>query len=84
MRAISKFSKIMKVIYPRNCSSQTCDYWLITQNQQAICIENSGQLQNRRQLQNNTGNGAMSIAINRVINLIISSIQTNLFPGYVC
>ena len=38
-RAISKFSKITRVIYPQNCPNQTCCYWLITQNQQTVCIE---------------------------------------------
>ena len=36
---ISKFSKIMRVIYAKNCPNQICDYWLITPNQQALCIE---------------------------------------------
>ena len=34
-----KFSKITRVIYPQNCPNQTCDYWLITSNQQTLCIE---------------------------------------------
>ena len=38
-RAISKFSKIMRVIYPKNCPNQTCGYWLITPNQQTLRIE---------------------------------------------
>ena len=37
------------MIYPQNFPNQTCDFWLITQNQQTFCIEvntfNSGQLQ---------------------------------------
>ena len=36
---ISKFSKITRVIYPKNCPNQTCTYWLITPNQQTLCIE---------------------------------------------
>ena len=52
-------------MYPQNIPNQTCDYWLITQNQQTFCIEvksfNSGQLQN------NTVNGAILITINHVI-----------------
>ena len=32
-RAIWKLSKIMRVIYPKNCRNQKCDYWLITPNQ---------------------------------------------------
>ena len=70
MRAISDFSKIMRAIYPKNRPIQTCDYWLITPNQQTLCIETnlltvsnyksaSGKLQNV--------NGAMSISINSVI-----------------
>ena len=48
-RAISKFSKTMRVIYPKSRPNQICDYWLITPNQQTLCIEtniffNSGQL----------------------------------------
>ena len=38
MRAISDFSKIMRVVYSKNCPNQTCDYWLITPNQQTLCI----------------------------------------------
>ena len=30
-----------RVIYPKNCSNQTCHYWLITPNQQTLCIETS-------------------------------------------
>ena len=26
-RAISKFSKITRMIYPKKCPKQTCDYW---------------------------------------------------------
>ena len=29
---ISKFSKITRVIYPKNHPNQACDYWLITPN----------------------------------------------------
>ena len=28
LKTISKFSKIMRVIYSKNCPKQTCDYWL--------------------------------------------------------
>ena len=28
-----------RMIYPKNCPNQTCDYWLITSNQQPLCIE---------------------------------------------
>ena len=68
------------MIFPKNRPNQTCDYRLITPNQQTICIETyiflkegnyksvSGQLQNSGQLQSNTIHGAMSITINGVIN----------------
>ena len=36
---ISKVSKITKMIYPKDSGNQTCDYWLITPNQQTLCIE---------------------------------------------
>ena len=49
MRAILKFSKITRVIYPQNRPNETCDYWLITANQQTLALKlislNSGQLQ---------------------------------------
>ena len=72
MRAISNFSKIMTAIYPKNRPIQTCDYWLITPNQQTLCIETNlvtvGNYKSAREkLQNNTVNGAMSISINSVI-----------------
>ena len=38
-RAISKFSKIARVTYPKNCPNQTCGYWLITPIQQILCTE---------------------------------------------
>ena len=38
-RAISKFSKITRVIYPKNCPNETCDYCLITPDQQTLSIE---------------------------------------------
>ena len=34
-----KFSKITRVTYPKTCWNQTCDYWLMTPNQQTLCIE---------------------------------------------
>ena len=37
--AISKFSKITRVVYPQNRLNQTCDSWLITPNQQTPFIE---------------------------------------------
>ena len=33
------FEKIMSVIYPKNRPNQACDYWLITPNQETLCIE---------------------------------------------
>ena len=38
-RAISKFLKFTRVVYPKNRPIQTCDYWSITLNQQILCIE---------------------------------------------
>ena len=38
-RAISKFSKNTRVIYPKSCPNQTCDYWLIKPNQETLCFE---------------------------------------------
>ena len=38
-RAISILSKIRRVIYPKNFSSQTCGHWLITRNQRTLCTE---------------------------------------------
>ena len=60
------------MIYPKNRPKQTCDYWLITLNQQNLFIETNllraGNYKLARwHLQNNTVNGATSISINRVI-----------------
>ena len=38
---IFKFSKIKRVIYLKIRPNQTCDYWLITPNQQPLCIVNN-------------------------------------------
>ena len=38
-RAISKFSKNGSLIYPNYRPNKTCSYWLITPNQQTLCIE---------------------------------------------
>ena len=62
----------MRVIYPQNRPNQTCDYCLITQNQQTLCTETniltSGNYKSvRGQLQYNIVNGAIAITINRVI-----------------
>ena len=35
----SSFSKITSLTYPKNRPKQTCDYLLITSNQQKLCIE---------------------------------------------
>ena len=74
----------MRVIYPKNGLNQTCDYWLITPNQQTLCVETdiylltvgnyksaSWQLENSWQLQNNTVNSAMLKTSNCVINQIM-------------
>ena len=39
LKAISKFSRITSVIYPKHYSNQTCDYWLIKPNQQTLYIQ---------------------------------------------
>ena len=39
MTAISKFSKMTRVSFPKNYPKQTSDYWLITPNQQTLFIE---------------------------------------------
>ena len=43
----------MRVIYTKNCPNKRCDYWLITPNQETLCIDtksfNSGQLQINKQ-----------------------------------
>ena len=88
-------SKIKRVIYPKNCPNQTCDYCLITQNQQILCIETNifftagnykplrGQLQNSWQLQNNSVNGALTITINCVIiTEIVINITTAIAAAY--
>ena len=36
---VNRGKKITSVIYSQNCPNQTCDYWLITPNQQTLCIE---------------------------------------------
>ena len=36
---ILKFSKITRVIYPKNVPNQTCGYWLITSNQQILLLK---------------------------------------------
>ena len=76
-RTISKFSKITRVIYPKNPPNQTGGYWLITPNQHFVfklILFNSRQLQiserattKQRQLQNNSVNNTMLMTINRVI-----------------
>ena len=54
---------------PKSCPKHKCNYWLITPNKHfalKLISFKSGQLQN------NTADGAMSISINCVINLITS------------
>ena len=38
-RAISIFSEVTRVIYPKTCLNQTCDYCLSTPKQQTLCVE---------------------------------------------
>ena len=82
-RTISNFSKIMRVIYCKNCLNQTL--WLLVNHTKLTntlhwnwClltagnyISASGQLENSRQLQNNTVNGTMSKTTNHVINQVV-------------
>ena len=55
----------MRVIFPQNVPKQTCDYWLITQNQQTFVLKlisfiTAGNKKSESgKLQNNTVNGAM-------------------------
>ena len=65
-KVISNFLKITRVIYPQKCPSQAYGYWLITPNQQSICIE-TNIFFNSRQLQNNFVNNAILITISCVI-----------------
>ena len=67
-RAISKFSKITRVIYSKNPPNETYGYWLITPNQQTVCFENYKILQNSGQLQGNSVYGAMLITITMWFN----------------
>ena len=79
------FSKITRVVYPKNHPDQTCGFWLITPYQQTLCTETnylltagnyklaSGQLHNCWQSQNNSVKGTLPITINRVITLKINS-----------
>ena len=62
---------MLRVIYPKNCPNETRGYWLITPNQQIICIETNIAAGNYKsasgQLQNNSVNGAILITIHHVI-----------------
>ena len=78
--AISKFSKITRVIYPQNCPNQTCGYWLITPNQQTLCIQ-TNIFQQRAKADQRMGNYKTScncqitsfIINNRVIIVLIKT-----------
>ena len=37
--AFLQLSEITRAIYPNNLPNQRCDYWIITPNQQKLCIE---------------------------------------------
>ena len=37
--AFLQLSEITRAIYPNNLPNQRCDYWIITPNQQTLCIE---------------------------------------------
>ena len=83
MRAISKFSKIMRLLNPpKNRPSQICDNWSITPNQQTLSTEtNVLKVDNYksvgRQLQNNTVNGGMSITVNHATKVSEYSFKQN-------
>ena len=60
------------MIYPQNCPNQTCGYWLITPNQQTLCIETSIFYKSANgELQTNSVDGEMLITINLVIVAVI-------------
>ena len=69
-RAIwDKFSKTTRGIYSKNCQNQACDYWLITPNQQTLCVETAGNYKSAsRQLQNSIINDEMLITIRNTGN----------------
>ena len=54
------------MIHLKNHPNQTCDYWLITPDQDTLCIDTN--IFSSGQLQNNTVDEAMSILITRVIS----------------
>ena len=66
-RAISKFSKITRVIYPKSRPNQTWSL-VITLNQQTLCIETDI----FQQQSINYVNGAILIPIKRVIKRLIT------------
>ena len=83
MREISKFSKITRMIYPKSCPNQTCEYWLITPNQQTLYIETNifqqqvitdqraSNYKTASQVGTNSVNDAKLVKINRVINHVM-------------
>ena len=75
MRVISKFLEVTGAIYPKNHPKQICGYCLTHQTRKYFLLKliffNSAQLQIRKQLQNNSVNGAILITINHVINTIM-------------
>ena len=82
MKPISEF--LQRVVCPKNCSNQMCDYCLITPNQQILFIETDTfkyvQLEiASAKLQNNTVNSTMSITINRLISSQIHFNECMLF-----
>ena len=75
-------------IYTKNCSNQTCDYWLITPNhsiwwQQTLCIERNifeqWAIANQRVGNYKTTHHAMLITTNCLINQVIQYFLTNCF-----
>ena len=85
--AFLKILKNHKVIYLQNHPNQTCNYWIITPNQQTLCIgiTRLQELQDSGQLQNNSVNSAMLITIKRVIKkLICEKIMVLYFMKFKC
>ena len=82
-RAIwDKFSKTTRGIYSKNCQNQACDYWLITPNQQTLCVETAGNYKSAsRQLQNSIINDEMLITVNCVIDVCSISNTGNFSSG---
>ena len=47
---MSKFLKITRVIHLKNHPNQTCDYWLITPDQDTLCIDSTSNHMFKREI----------------------------------